>query len=535
MVPNSRAILLAAGAITGWLPLVAFPGIDAGQDARAQAIQRGKVVYEQNCAGCHGAEGRGDGPAATHLYPKPRDFSAGVFRITSTSGSGLPSDADLLRTITRGVPGSAMPGWELLSEADRSDLVAFVQSITGFYDLEEKKFFSFYEQAGELKALEVPPEPPSTPESIARGKLVFRRAECWKCHGDEGRGDGPSAPTLRDQAGYPIPARDYTSGVFKGGSEPTELFKRVTLGMPGTPMPSHEQVLTPAERWDVVHFVLSMARPGAQQMAEQRRRNVVARRVKPAEGWHDPSSDLWNSVDPTYVALMPLWWRSKRVEGLLIRAAADGERIYVNLQWEDPSENSSAVRPQDFRDAVAVQWARTATAPFIAMGAGVEDVNIWMWKADKEVEGRERPDVHTVYPNMDIMAYPEVEGWRPGEDENVKRALAEMGPRGALGWQAGNPVSEPRPQSSAENLAARGFSTLRALPTVSTKVRGKGAWSKGVWRVVLSRELNAAGTQEAPIALGTHIPFAFAVWDGSAADRNGQKSITIWHNLEIPR
>src|ERR1044071_8746472 len=82
----------------------------AGFEAPADGSgAQGKVVYQQHCAACHGSTGQGNGPASVWLFPRPRNFSAGLFKIKSTPGAALPTDADLFNTITRGMPGSSMP------------------------------------------------------------------------------------------------------------------------------------------------------------------------------------------------------------------------------------------------------------------------------------------------------------------------------------------------------------------------------------------------------------------------------------------
>ena len=86
---------------------------------------RGEALYNKQCASCHGAEGAGDGKAAYLLYPKPRDFTGGEFRLVSTIDAG-PTEEDLFKTITRGMPGSSMPSWAHLSEEDRWGLVYYV-------------------------------------------------------------------------------------------------------------------------------------------------------------------------------------------------------------------------------------------------------------------------------------------------------------------------------------------------------------------------------------------------------------------------
>ena len=92
----------------------------------AQDLERGAEVYEQWCAQCHGAEGAGDGPAAEYMLPRPRDFTTGLFQIRTTGSGELPTDADILRIINEGMPGTTMPGWEdALSQSDRQALVAY--------------------------------------------------------------------------------------------------------------------------------------------------------------------------------------------------------------------------------------------------------------------------------------------------------------------------------------------------------------------------------------------------------------------------
>ena len=70
--------------------------------------QAGKAVYDRRCALCHGVEGDGKGAAADLLDPRPRDFTTGVYKIRSTANR-VPSDQDLFRIITDGMPGTSMP------------------------------------------------------------------------------------------------------------------------------------------------------------------------------------------------------------------------------------------------------------------------------------------------------------------------------------------------------------------------------------------------------------------------------------------
>ena len=110
------------GLTLGLVTLLPIPG--QVQAAYAQAAPRGKAIYDKWCAECHGANGAGDGSAATYMLPRPRDFTKGVYQIRTTASGELPADADIRRVIDEGMPGTAMPEWKtLLTSAERDDLV----------------------------------------------------------------------------------------------------------------------------------------------------------------------------------------------------------------------------------------------------------------------------------------------------------------------------------------------------------------------------------------------------------------------------
>src|SRR5438093_12660938 len=112
------------GLPTAFLALFA---IFSAAPAAAQDANAGKVVYERKCVGCHGEKGDGKGAAAELLLPKPRDFTKGLFKIRSTANK-TPSDQDLFRIITDGMPGTSMPSWAVLSDKDRHHLVAYLKT-----------------------------------------------------------------------------------------------------------------------------------------------------------------------------------------------------------------------------------------------------------------------------------------------------------------------------------------------------------------------------------------------------------------------
>jgi cytochrome c oxidase cbb3-type subunit 2 len=210
-------------------------------------LREGRPIYVRECSACHGERGDGKGPASAFLDPKPRDFTAGLFKLRSTPAGSPPRTEDVLHTLERGIPGTAMPSFAFLPEAQRRLVGAVVLN------------FADQLESPEPDALPDPgAAPPATPELLARGKEVYELMQCGSCHGKLGRGDGPSAKTLRDDAGNFIKVRDFTTGIFRGGGGPRDLYDRFVTGMDGTPMPAYGDSVVGEDRWALVHHVLSL-------------------------------------------------------------------------------------------------------------------------------------------------------------------------------------------------------------------------------------------------------------------------------------
>jgi mono/diheme cytochrome c family protein len=93
-----------------------------GMVAFAGDAEKGKAVYEKHCLMCHGAAGKGDGPAGGMMNPKPADFTS--------PASKKKSEAELLQVIESGRPGTPMAGWKgTLSPDQIQDVLAYVRSL----------------------------------------------------------------------------------------------------------------------------------------------------------------------------------------------------------------------------------------------------------------------------------------------------------------------------------------------------------------------------------------------------------------------
>ncbi len=211
-------------------------------------LARGKTVYEQRCVGCHGVKGDGNGLAATFLFPRPRDFTIGAFKFRVTPSGSLPTDGDLFRTVTRGVRWTAMPTWHEIPEKDRLAVVTYIKTFSERWKSEKPE-----------PPIPIPDPPAATPELLAHGKDLYVKAKCWQCHGDSGKGDGPSADELKDDFGFPIRPADFTRGQFKGGSSVVDIYRTMTTGLDGTPMPSFIDSMKDDERWAISYYVLSFS------------------------------------------------------------------------------------------------------------------------------------------------------------------------------------------------------------------------------------------------------------------------------------
>ena len=225
----------------------------------AQMIAYGKEVYQTRCMGCHGVKGDGNGPAATFLFnQRPRNFNLGVFKFRVTQ-KPVPTDGDLLRTITRGVRGTAMPAWYELPLNDRIAVIEYIKYELAVDRSDPTKPYAYFVEEPAGAPLVVGPAPAPSAELINHGKDVWQSAKCWECHGHTGKGDGEKAAGLKDDFGFPVRPANLTSGQFKSGPAVEDIFRTMSTGLSGTPMPSYRDSLSEADRWALAYYILSLS------------------------------------------------------------------------------------------------------------------------------------------------------------------------------------------------------------------------------------------------------------------------------------
>ena len=194
-------------------PLLALA---ADTTARAAEVKRGGELFQQNCAACHGNNGRGDGMVGEVLLRKPKNLTAIRFPLRLLS-----------QVLWNGKPGTAMPSWRGLTPQDLAALAAYVQTLHPSSQAD-----------------------PVVPATLQRGNLVFQQ-NCAPCHGAAGDGKGTAAANLLPQpANFKLkqPDLDYILQVLRDGIQ-------------GTAMPSWQAQISEADRRALAGFVRSLFMP----------------------------------------------------------------------------------------------------------------------------------------------------------------------------------------------------------------------------------------------------------------------------------
>lgn len=259
-------------------------------------------LYREHCVHCHGITGDGLGPTAAFLNPYPRDYRMGTFKFKSTQKGQRPTHADLTRILVDGVPGTAMPSFNVLDKDEIESLVHYVRylAIRGeverqlilevtnelaeeerlFDETKKTEYAARAERINEIttgvvqkwldsngQASAVPQRPAEWDQdqaaltaAIQRGRELFygNIANCVKCHGDSALGDGQTtdfddwtkelepanSQRVHDfvSAGALPPRnirpRNLRLGNYRGGRRPIDLYWRIANGIDGTPMPA---------------------------------------------------------------------------------------------------------------------------------------------------------------------------------------------------------------------------------------------------------------------------------------------------------
>ena len=508
--PACLALLIASlwAATTGSVRVTAQ---DLGTEAQRES---GKKLYLQYCSQCHGEKGDGEGYATPHLYPRPRNFTLGKFKVRTTPNGALPTHQDLVNIIKRGMPYTSMPAWPVLSDQQVSDLAYFVTTFSA--DFSNKEIVP--------QPMSFPSAPSSTSQSIELGKKLYADTGCLKCHGNLGRGDGPSAPTLTDDLGRPIRAANLSqSWTFRGGSSREDIFRTMSTGLNGTPMPSFADSLTPEQRWAITDFIVSLSgssgpgytnlvvakfvpdpidlKNGAKsfESAPVARFPVVGQIMEPGRAFHPPATAVTvRAIYDTELIAFLVRWNDMRAE----KTGKNGPSLPVPPEEEESESAPGAAKP-------------SATNPF----------------GDAEVAPAQKTEKD---PFADDTATAE----QPSEfSDAVSIQIPSQVPTGArkpyfIFGDAQNSVdlwffdlARPDPLQ----LTGRGSADI--APNDAGDVSGVASYDQGEWSAIFKRPLRP--TSGAPFSPGGFLPIAFSVWDGFSRERGNKRGLTVWQSVYL--
>lgn len=221
------------------------------------------------------------------------------------------------------------------------------------------------------------------------------------------------------------------------------------------------------------------------------------------------ATDFWSSLKQADIKLvfqlMVLPWPKSSTPLVKVRAFHNTKDIYFYMEWIDETEDK-ILGINKFSDACAIMFPmdEKAQTPTLMMGF-LGRADIWHWKASRDLEFwmNEEPVNNKAY----------VDSYYPFED---KETLV---------------VSKEIVKSAVNDLTAIRVGTV--TPKENQYVEGRGFYNQGVWQVVFKRSLKAVDPQDDAIFNSGKRLCAFAVWNGSKAERGGRKSISDWIELEI--
>lgn len=513
-------------------------GLGVVTSAMAADPGAGKELYTRNCAQCHGDKGDGNGVAAPHLMPRPRDFTSGKFKIRTTPSGKLPTDADLHHIIKVGMPYTSMPAWPHLSDAELDNLVAYVKSFSP----------EFAKPDGQVAGMEIPKAPALTKESVERGKAQYAELGCAGCHGELGRTDGTTAPTLKDDFGHAIRPADLTHPwTFRGGGRREDIFRTVTTGLNGTPMPAFGEALSVEQRWDLTDFIYALGGSESPSYAALLTAKKTTEEIDLAK-----SDALFEQAPPAYFPIVGQIMQPGRAfhpasTGLTARAVYNDTDVAIELRWHDMRGNAAgkngpdlAVPPDEDKGEAAA--AKPAAADD---GGGWGDADAGDAKPAAKAAGDGWGDAEA---KPGDAAGGEKDPW--GDDSGGGGASAdsksEFSDAVAIQFPVTLPTSIRKPyfifgdkdhpvhlwyadlaKKNPSLYLASGSDKVESLGPRDLTVTSK--FEKGEWRVVFKRRMRSAGA----LSFEEHgfAPIAFSVWDGASNERGNKRGLTTWWSI----
>ena len=521
--------------------LLALASVFSVADAQnaPEASEEGKRVYEKSCAHCHGTEGRGEGSAAENLLPRPRDFTRGLYKIRSTEAGQVPTDQDLFDIITEGMPGSSMPGWETaLSANERWEVVAYI-----------KTFYDGFKESTAPRQIDLSGKIAYSEQSVETGKALYTELGCVECHGNVGRGDGTSAPTLTDEWGFQTwPANLAQGWNFRGGSDTEDIFKRFIGGIAGSPMPAFEGD-------SFLHFGLTSE--------ESKRLTELENRDELTEAEDEESAAFYEKMDVAVDIALRI------TEGETLNAAdrqtfENAMKVVYEKSWHlanyvkslspekrpAPAIGNNVLRAQYVGGELPAlgdaAWETLKSSYFPLVGQviieprqfnpTIDSVNVKSFYNDTEVAFLFTWDDRT-----HTTALADEKTGKVLEDAlaiqfPVKVPQGPTAPKPYFLWGGRLPVylwhwKASAPEQVTE-LTAKGINNAEGQAAQSD-IQAQGTYTEGQYNLWVKRALKTDDKKDLQLEPGVFVPIAFSAWDGANGDVDAKRVISSWYTFVL--
>ena len=521
--------------------LLALASVFSVADAQnaPEASEEGKRVYEKSCAHCHGTEGRGEGSAAENLLPRPRDFTRGLYKIRSTEAGQIPTDQDLFDIITEGMPGSSMPGWETaLSANERWEVVAYI-----------KTFYDGFKESTAPRQIDLAGKIAYSEQSVETGKALYTELGCVECHGNVGRGDGTSAPTLTDEWGFQTwPANLAQGWNFRGGSDTEDIFKRFIGGIAGSPMPAFEGD-------SFLHFGLTSE--------ESKRLTELENRDELTEAEDEESAAFYEKMDVAVDIALRI------TEGDTLNAAdrqtfENAMKVVYEKSWHlanyvkslspekrpAPAIGNNVLRAQYVGGELPAlgdaAWETLKSSYFPLVGQviieprqfnpTIDSVNVKSFYNDTEVAFLFTWDDRT-----HTTALADEEAGKVLEDAlaiqfPVKVPQGPTAPKPYFLWGGRLPVylwhwKASAPEQVTE-LTAKGINNAE-VQAAQSDIQAQGTYTEGQYNLWVKRALKTDDKKDLQLEPGVFVPIAFSAWDGANGDVDAKRVISSWYTFVL--
>ncbi len=423
------------------------------------------------------------------------------------------------------MPYTSMPAWPTLTDQEVSDLAHFVTTFSP----------DFAGKENVPQPLALPSAPKVTKDSVEAGKKLYEETGCIKCHGTLGRGDGPSAPGMRDDFGNPIRPADLSqSWTFRGGSSREDIFRTMSTGFNGTPMPGFAEALKPEQRWAITDYIDSLSGNGGPGYANL----VVARHVlDPIDLSKGTAS--FESARPARFPVVGQIMEPGRsfhppATSVTVQAIYDADSIAVLVRWHNSSAEKAGKNGPTLQVPIEEEEAAPAASPTDA--AAVDAKNPF---GEAEVAapaaGQAKPAAQQP---VDPFAEQQAPTAPPSEfSDAVAVQIPSQVPAGArkpyfLFGDGQNSVdlwffdlAQPQP------LQFTGKGSAAITPSDAGELSGVASYDQGEWSVIFKRPLRPeSGARFTP---GEFMPIAFSVWDGLTRERGNKRGLTLWYSLYV--